>query len=67
MQGYINHITKTKFLPCFKAAFNISITKSSILESFRGADLDLLDLEAMVLKLQVWLHMPTSLTIDNGL
>ena len=31
---YINYITKTKFLPVFKAAFNALFTKSNIYISF---------------------------------
>jgi hypothetical protein len=34
MRSYINHITKLKFLPAFKAAFKQSITKNNIYASF---------------------------------
>ena len=67
MRGRISHITKTEFLPCFKAAFNASITKSNILGSFRGAGLVPLDPEAVVLKLEVRLRTPTPPTVDDGL
>lgn len=67
MRGRINHITKTEFLPCFKAAFNALITKSNILGSFRGASLVLLDPEAIVSKLKVRLRTPIPPTINDGL
>jgi hypothetical protein len=34
VRDYINYITKLKFLPAFKAAFNLVITKDNIYASF---------------------------------
>jgi hypothetical protein len=34
MRSRINHIMKTKFLPCFKTASNAAITKRNIKGSF---------------------------------
>jgi len=65
MRGYINHIIKVKFLPCFKVAFNALITKSNILGSFRGASLVLFNLEAVLLKLKVRLRTPTPPTMED--
>ena len=66
MRVYINHITKTEFLPCFKAAFNTSVTKNNILGGFRGAGLVPFDLEAVISKLEVRLRTPTPPTADNS-
>lgn len=65
MRGHINHVTKVKFLPCFKAAFNALITKSNILGSFRGANLVPFNPEAVLLKLKVRLRTPTPLTTED--
>lgn len=59
MRSHINHITKIEFLPCFKAAFFESITKSNIEGSFRGAGLVPFDPEAVLSKLEVQLRTPT--------
>ena len=59
MRCHINHITKIEFLPCFKAAFVESFTKSNILGSFRGAGLVPFDPEAVLSKLEVRLRTPT--------
>jgi hypothetical protein len=53
----INHITKIVFLPCFKAAFDAAITKNNILGGVQGASLTLHDPGAVILKLDVRLHI----------
>jgi hypothetical protein len=67
MRSQINHITKLKFLLCFKAAFNAAITKNNILGGFRGASLVPHNLEAVISKLNVRLRTPTLPTVDNAL
>lgn len=66
MRVYINHITKTEFLPCFKAAFNTLVTKNNILGGFRGASLVPFDPEAVISKLEVRLRTPTPPTADDS-
>jgi hypothetical protein len=39
IRNHINYVTKLKFLPAFKAAFNRSITPANICSAFRGAGL----------------------------
>ena len=39
MRNRINHITKLKFLPAFKAAFDRSFTSANICSAFQGAGL----------------------------
>ena len=50
---YINHITKTKFLPVFKAAFNMSFTKSNIRISFQGAGLVPFNPDMVILRFNI--------------
>jgi hypothetical protein len=59
MRYNINHITKLKFLPAFKAAFNQSFTSANICSAFRGAGLAPLQLDAVLSKLNVQLRTPT--------
>ena len=66
MRNKITCITKLKFLPCFKAAFNTLITKNNILGGFRGASLVLFNLEAVIEKLKVRLYTPLPPTVDNS-
>jgi hypothetical protein len=66
MRNRITHITKTKFLLCFKGAFDAAITKSNILGGFQGASLVQFDLEAMILKLDVRLRTPPLPTVNNS-
>jgi hypothetical protein len=65
MRNRITHITKLKFLPCFKGAFNAAITKSNILGGFQGASLVPFDPEAVISKLDVRLRTPTPPTVKN--
>jgi hypothetical protein len=58
MRSQINHITKRKFLSCFKAAFDVSITTKNILGGFRGARLAPFNTEAVISKLNVRLRTP---------
>ncbi|KAH5796222.1 hypothetical protein HBI88_009460 [Parastagonospora nodorum] len=51
MRNRITHITKLKFLLCFKRAFNAAITPSNIQGGFRGARLVLFDPERVILAL----------------
>ena len=53
MRSHINHITKIKFLPCFKAAFNATITCSNITGSFKDTSLIPFNPDAVLLKLKV--------------
>jgi hypothetical protein len=66
MCNQINHITKLKFLPCFKAAFDATITKNNILGGFQGAGLVLHDPEAVISKLDVCLHTLPLPTIKDS-
>jgi hypothetical protein len=59
MRNYINYITKLKFLPAFKAAFNQLFTPVNICSAFRGAGLVPLQPETVLLKLDVKLRIPT--------
>jgi hypothetical protein len=56
IRSYINHITKLKFLPAFKAAFTQSFTESNIRGSFRGAGLVPYNPEVVLLKLNMRLR-----------
>jgi len=67
MRNQINHITKIEFLPCFKAAFDASITESNIKGSFRGAGLVPFNPEAVLSKLEVRLRTPTPPTTEDTL
>jgi hypothetical protein len=66
MRNKITRITKLEFLPCFKAAFDASITNSNILGGFRGAGLVPHDPEAVISKLKVRLCTPPLPTVDNS-
>jgi len=57
--SYINHITKLKFLPAFKAAFYKSFTESNIRGSFLGAGLVLFNPDAVLSKLKVVVCTPS--------
>jgi hypothetical protein len=65
MRNKITRITKLEFLPCFKAAFDASITKNNILGGFRGAGLVPFNPEAVIEKLEVRLCTPPPPTVDN--
>jgi hypothetical protein len=67
IRSQLNHITKLEFLPCFKAAFNASITTNNILEGFKGAGLALFDPEVIISKLDVRLRMSSSPSVSNAL
>ncbi|EMD65255.1 hypothetical protein COCSADRAFT_88332, partial [Bipolaris sorokiniana ND90Pr] len=56
---YINYITKLKFLPAFKVAFDRSFTPSNIYSAFRGAGLIPLQLYAVLSRLNIKLRTPT--------
>ena len=56
IRNEVTHITKIEFLPCFKAAFNASITERNILGGFRGAGLVPFNVEAVISKLEVRLR-----------
>jgi hypothetical protein len=60
-------IKKEAFLLAFKAAFKKAITKDNIYAGFRGARLVPHDLEAVILKLDVVLHTPTLLKLEDTL
>jgi hypothetical protein len=64
MRNKITRITNLEFLPCFKAAFNTSITESNIQGGFRGAGLVPFTPEAVVSKLKVRLCTPLLPTVD---
>jgi hypothetical protein len=59
MHNGINYITKLKFLPAFRAAFNTLITSDNIRRGFRGTGLVSDDPEAVLSKLNVKLRTPT--------
>jgi hypothetical protein len=63
----INHITKLKFLPAFKAAFNRSFTTANICSAFRGAGLVPLQPDAVLSKLDVQLRTPTPAALLEAL
>jgi hypothetical protein len=62
---WITHITKLEFLPCFKCAFDAAITKDNIQGDFQGAGFVPFDPEAVILQLDIWLHMPTPPPVNN--
>ena len=66
IRNHINHITKLEFLPCFKGAFFVLITKSNIQGGFRGAGLVPFNPEAVLSKLDVRLRTPTPPTVDDS-
>jgi hypothetical protein len=57
----IYYISKDTFLLAFKAAFTKAITAENICAGFRGARLVLINLEAVLLKLDIKLRTPTLL------
>jgi hypothetical protein len=66
MRNKVTRITKLEFLPCFKAAFDASITKCNILGGFRGAGLVPFNPEAVIARLEVRLCTPPLPTVDNS-
>jgi hypothetical protein len=66
MRNKITRITKLEFLPCFKAAFDASITKRNILGGFRGAGMVPFNPEAVISKLEVRLRTPPLPTVDES-
>ena len=66
MRSKITRITKLEFLPCFKAAFDASITESNIKGGFRGAGLVPFNPEAVISKLEVRLCTPPLPTVDKS-
>ncbi|KAH5821610.1 hypothetical protein HBI93_105910 [Parastagonospora nodorum] len=65
MRNWITHITKLKFLPCFKRAFDAAITPSNIQGGFQGAGLVLFDLERVILALNVRIRTPPLPTVED--
>jgi hypothetical protein len=61
----IYYINKQTFLPAFKAAFKKTFTVENICAGFQGAGLVLLNLEAVLLKLNVRLRTPTAPQPNN--
>ena len=59
MRQQITHITKEDFIPAFRAAFQVSLTKSNIQGGFRGAGLVPFDPERVILTLDLKLWTPT--------
>jgi hypothetical protein len=57
----IYYINKETFLLAFKIAFSKAITAENIYAGFRSARLIPINLEAVLLKLDIKLHMPTLL------
>ena len=66
MRNKITRITKLEFLPCFKAAFDASITESNIQGGFRGAGLVPFNPEAVISKLEVRLCTPPLPTVNES-
>jgi hypothetical protein len=66
MRNKITRISKLEFLPCFKAAFDESITESNIWGGFRGAGLVPFNPEAVISKLEVCLCTPPLPTVDES-
>lgn len=62
----INHITKLKFLPAFKAAFTRLFTAANICSAFRGAGLVPLQPDVVLSKLDVQLCTPTPVTLPEA-
>lgn len=65
MRYGINHITKTEFLPAFKAAFDASISPANIRGAFRGSGLIPFNPEAVISTLDVRLETPTPPPANN--
>jgi hypothetical protein len=67
IRNKIIRILKLEFLPCFKTAFDASITESNIQGDFRGAGLVPFDPEAVISKLEVRLCTPPLPTVDESI
>jgi beta-lactamase regulating signal transducer with metallopeptidase domain len=63
---YINYITKLKFLPAFKAAYNQSFTSANICSAFQGAGLVPLQPDTVLSKLDVQLRTPTPTALPEA-
>jgi hypothetical protein len=63
---HINHITKLKFLPAFKAAFERSFTSANICSAFRGAGLIPLQPDVVLSKLDVQLRTPSPAALPEA-
>jgi hypothetical protein len=59
IRNHINHITKLKFLPAVKAAYDRLFTPANIRSAFQGAGLVLHQPDVVLLKLNVQLRTPT--------
>ncbi|KAJ8113059.1 hypothetical protein OPT61_g4731 [Boeremia exigua] len=59
IRNQITYLTKSEFLPCFKAAYNAVFTASNIQGGFRGAGLVPFDPERVITALNVKLHTPS--------
>ncbi|KAJ8113305.1 hypothetical protein OPT61_g4535 [Boeremia exigua] len=59
MCNQITHLTKSEFLPCFKAAYNAVFTASNIQGGFQGAGLVPFDPERVITALDVKLRTPS--------
>jgi hypothetical protein len=59
IRHHINHVTKLKFLPAIRAAYDRSFTLANILSAFRGAGLIPLQPDTVLSKLDVQLRTPT--------
>jgi hypothetical protein len=59
IRNHINHITKLKFLPAVKAAYDRSFTPANIRSAFQGAGLVPYQPDAVLSKLDVQLRTPT--------
>jgi hypothetical protein len=66
IRNRINHITKLKFLPYFKAACNAVFTSSNIQGGFRGAGLVPFDPERVIMGLDVKLRTPSPQLSTNN-
>jgi hypothetical protein len=66
IRHHINHITKLKFLPAFKAAYVRSFTSANICSAFQGAGLVPLQPDAVLSKLNVQLRTPTPATLPEA-
>jgi hypothetical protein len=63
---HIHHISKETFLLAFKAAYKHTFTKENTRAGFRGAGLVLLNLDAVLLKLNVRLRTLTPPQLNNA-
>jgi hypothetical protein len=59
MRSRISHVTKQEFLPCFKRAWDASITSQNVQGAFRGAELVPFDPEWVISMLDVKLRTPS--------